>query len=159
MTTIGSDVWVIFTKRPRGDMGPSWAECTSCCWGVAKLDSTLEQFVPQVLFPLKSPLFGLVTASQSVVVPAEDGGADWVYFCLRAPEVRVRADKLMNISAYEMVNVAKPLAFGSFGKLADDVEPVPVEDSGNALGSIDRVEAPLLSARERERLDGAAAWE
>ena len=53
-----------------------------------------------------------------MLVPAGDGGADWVYFCLRAPEVRVRADNLMNLSAYETVNVTKPLAFGSFNRAA-----------------------------------------
>lgn len=120
LTSIGSDLWVVFTKRPRGDMGPSWEQCTSCCWGVAKLNKTLGLYVPQALFPLTSPLFGLVTASQSLTVhdPAANGGVDWVYFCLRAPEVRVRADRITDLSSYERVKVNKPAAFSSFNRAA-----------------------------------------
>jgi hypothetical protein len=102
------------------------------------MNATLGQYVPQALFPLTSPLFGLVTASQSLTVrdtstaaagaagaaaattakAGQSGSTEWIYFCLRAPEVRVRADQITNLSAYERVEIQKPAAFSSFNRAA-----------------------------------------
>ena len=88
-------------------MGPSWAKCTSCCWGVARWNATLSQFIPQALFSLQSPMFGLVTASQSIVTNG------YIYFCLRKPEVRVRLDQITNLSAFERIDVTTPSTWDS----------------------------------------------
>jgi hypothetical protein len=94
-------------RLQRGTMGHSWAQCTSCCWGVARWNASISQFVPQALFPLQSPLFGLVTASQSIIMNG------YLYFCLRKPEVRVRLDQITNFTAFERIAVATPSTWDS----------------------------------------------
>ena len=99
-------LFVVFTKRPRGNMGPSWADCTTCCWGIARYDIDTRVYRPQVLFPLKSPMFGRVTASQSLVT-TEDG-VERIYFTVQKPIVRVAVSAIANLSAFEEVAVASP---------------------------------------------------